>query len=259
MNENNYWDIISLKLKNVFYPRTIYEHYWITHNTLIQKWFKLDQKKNIRILKTDMFEESKSKDFFSYYYVKKHNVTGIDISENVLSNVLETKNLSLLKMDLRDLKFKENSFDLIISLSTLDHLDADDFQKAIVQMSKALKNNGEVFLTLDNRHNKLFYLEFFFWKYIVNIYDRDRCYEIDDVEKIISKTNFKIVDVDSAMFFPPFADKILILLNLISPKLKPFTNKASELILKIVGKSTKTKTRRILFGRFLAFRLKKKQ
>jgi SAM-dependent methyltransferase len=204
-----------------------------------------------------MFEEFKSNDFFSYVYCKKHRIYGIDISKIVSLRVNRHKNLHSIVADINKTPFKKNSFDLIISLSTLDHLKVKDFYNVIKQFELILKPKGQVFLTLDNKHNKLYFLEFFFWKYLFSIYDRDKCYEISDVKRILKGSKLKIVGIDAVMHFPAFIDKILIFINLFFPETKIFTDKLSELIVKITNKYVNTAEKRILFGRFLSFKIEK--
>jgi len=251
------WNRARLKLENIFYPEKIYLHYWQSHDELIQKWFGLKRKDNLVILKTDMFEESKSKYFFSYEYSKKHKIIGIDISKVVLSKVKKNRNLNLVVADVNYLPFKERSFDLIISLSTLDHVDDSVFRSTVKRLESILNNRGRIFLTLDNRHNVIYFLEFFFWKYLFHIYDRYACYKISHVKNILEKTKLRIVDTDAVMFFPPFIDKILIIINLISPKLEPLTNKISDVLVKLVERLMNDAESRIPFGRFLSFKIEK--
>lgn len=255
MGSAAYWDAVSVRLRNIFYPRSVYEHYWRSHDQLTQQWFRHSMKKNLTILKTDMFEESKSGDFFSYEYAKRHTIVGIDISKAALKTVRKIKNMHLVVADIRHPPFKQGAFDLVLSFSTLDHLGRKEFQPVVAELGNLLKPNGEMYLTVDNGHNKPYVLEFLFWK-LIPIYERDACYSVPDVAHELQETPFVIDDVDAVMFFPPFVDKLFILVKSFFPQAEPAISRIAERVLRVIERHMRLKKRRILFGRFLAFRLR---
>ena len=80
------------------------------------------------------------------------NVTGIDISNYSIENCIETMKPYLQVSDARELPFPDNSFDVVISITTLHNLDREDFIVAINEIERISK--GHSFITLDAYRNE---------------------------------------------------------------------------------------------------------
>ncbi len=80
------------------------------------------------------------------------NIAGIDISNYAIDNCIETMKPFLQVADARDLPFSDNSFDLIISITTLHNLNKQDFTKSINELERVGKGNS--FITLDAYRNE---------------------------------------------------------------------------------------------------------
>jgi len=79
-------------------------------------------------------------------------VSGIDISQYAISNCIETMEPFLQVADARQLPFPDNSFDVVISITTLHNLDEDDFKISIKEIERVSKEHS--FITLDAYRNK---------------------------------------------------------------------------------------------------------
>ena len=102
-------------------------------------------------------------------------VTGIDISEEVINycqKCYRNKNLAFEVMDATDLKFPDNSFDVIVSFETIEHL--SDHDLFLTELKRVLKPQGVVIISTPNKavygklegdahkfHLKEFYLDEF--------------------------------------------------------------------------------------------------
>lgn len=80
-------------------------------------------------------------------------VTAVDISEYAVRSVREAEkkeNLIITSKacDMRDLPYRENSFDCIFSYHAVSHTDTEGFHKILGKIKKVLKPDGEIFLTL---------------------------------------------------------------------------------------------------------------
>jgi SAM-dependent methyltransferase len=78
---------------------------------------------------------------------------GIDIRDN--SNISPT--LNFIQADCHTLPFKDQSFDLVVSLGVLEHV--ADYEQAIIEMKRLLKPNGYLFLMMGTTP---------LWKYLDN-------------------------------------------------------------------------------------------
>ena len=80
------------------------------------------------------------------------SVVGIDISDYAIENCIETIKPYLQVADARQLPFPDNSFDIVISITTLHNLDREDFIVAIKEIERVSK--GGSFITLDAYRNE---------------------------------------------------------------------------------------------------------
>ena len=80
------------------------------------------------------------------------NVTGIDISDYAIDNCIESMKSYLQVADARELPFPDNSFDVVISITTLHNLNREDFIVAINEIERVSKEKS--FITLDAYRNE---------------------------------------------------------------------------------------------------------
>lgn len=89
--------------------------------------------------------------FFSYYFEKMCNTTGIDYSEKmILSNPIKKKYL----MDATNLKFEDSSFDIAFCHAFLHHV--DNANKVVKEMKRVSRKH--VVILEPNRNNPLMFL-----------------------------------------------------------------------------------------------------
>ncbi|MGC9384300.1 MAG: class I SAM-dependent methyltransferase [Kosmotogaceae bacterium] len=80
-------------------------------------------------------------------------VTGCDLSESglrILKESAKEKNLdiNIVKGDIAELPFENESFDAILSYHSIYHVDSQGMSKVIEEIRRVLKKGGEIFLTL---------------------------------------------------------------------------------------------------------------
>jgi SAM-dependent methyltransferase len=107
------------------------------------------------VLKTDLFEEAVGAGVYPLLESVSERVFAIDLSSAVCRRVaVRYKDLFVLVSDVRRLALRPASFDLIVSISTLDHFeDQSHIQSALEQLFLALKPGGLLLVTLDNPAN----------------------------------------------------------------------------------------------------------
>ena len=114
----------------------------------------MEIKKYIAISKnTELLEVGAGNGFFSYYFDILCQVTATDFSE-VMLKLNPVKNKFL--MDATDLKFPDNSFDIVFESCMLHHLNNYDFDRVILEMKRVSKNH--LVFVEPNRNNPLVYL-----------------------------------------------------------------------------------------------------
>jgi len=102
------------------------------------------------------------KEILEYNSLKNKKITIVNL--NPESNCFWQKGVSYVFADIRKLPFKDNHFDYITCISTLEHIGMDnilytknqkyrekkifDFEKAVKELKRVLKEGGKLFITL---------------------------------------------------------------------------------------------------------------
>lgn len=112
-----------------------------------------------RVLKTDAFEEACG--LPTPPAVARAESVLIDVSPRILAQAARARRVRddrarLCAMDLRRLALRPESFDLVLSHSTMDHFSDDrDIGLALGEILGVLRRGGRLLVTLDNPHNPL--------------------------------------------------------------------------------------------------------
>ncbi len=91
------------------------------------------------------------------------NAIGIDIDNDKLAFMQTKVENNLLRMDAHSLGFKDESFDLILCIETIEHL--EDADKAMSEISRCLKKGKRVVIATPDNSRML-------WKIVQFLYDR---------------------------------------------------------------------------------------
>ena len=79
-------------------------------------------------------------------------VKGVDISEYAIKNAIGDMKSHVLVANAKDLPFEDNSFDVVISITTIHNLDRDDCTLALKEIERVSKGNS--FVTVDAYRNE---------------------------------------------------------------------------------------------------------
>lgn len=135
------------------------EHKRKTYLRLIARWADLTNSQSV--LKTDLFAEAFGPEQFLFDLAPtNNNITAIDISQEVVAGAKRqakrhgVDSSKYLCCDVKRLPFSSESFDLIISDSTLDHFPSEiDIITALKELGRVLRVGGTLILTMDNKSN----------------------------------------------------------------------------------------------------------
>ncbi len=156
------------------------------------------------VLKTDLFEEGFGQDALLDAFAATYPmVIGIDISQVVTAEA--RKRIPAARYVVSDasaLPFKAGSFDLIVSISTLDHLPPPLLAGALADLCRVLKPNGCLVLTLDSRHNPLHVFSNHFRRWLGRIH-AERCYTVQEVKAAMAGQPW-ILTHATAIYHVPF-------------------------------------------------------
>jgi len=159
-NETEHWDHVARGwLRGSIHGNLLDEYTRRTYLDLVARW--ADVTNTGMILKTDLFQEAFSQDQFLFDIAKVNsNVVGIDISGEVVQRAkMQARHINVdasryLCCDVRRLPLQENSVDLVISDSTLDHFPSEtDIISALKELRRVIRVGGILILTIDNKSN----------------------------------------------------------------------------------------------------------
>jgi len=130
-----------------------------THQDLVHRWARDLEVR--RFLKTDLFEEANGADQILFdLYSAEIQAFGMDLIEDTVRRArVRSPNPSsrFLVCDIRRLALKPGCLDLIVSTSTLDHLEsAEEFHACLHELAGLLRPGGLLVVTLDNIENPLY-------------------------------------------------------------------------------------------------------
>ena len=222
-----YWDKIANTLaKGQPFDELLAEQYRLVHLNLLNRWSTFPSTSTI--LKTDLFAEAlcPSRAFTWDILNKGNSLVGIDCSPNIVNlaraNTLDrtqSSSAQYVVSDLRQLPFADNSFDLIISDSSLDHFDKKaEAGLALRELSRILKRGGTLIITMDNKGNftePLFRL----WIYLgLSSFFIGPSYTMKELNRMLNMAGLRVVSNTAIIHNPRFFTKILVsLLRKIHP------------------------------------------
>ncbi len=108
----------------------------------------------LRILKTDLWDEARNTRILAWAAERGAKAYGIDISEPTTLQARAAFDRDALRCavsDVRDLPFRDASFDAIYSMGTIEHF--EETERAVEEMARVLKPGGRAIIGVPNRHD----------------------------------------------------------------------------------------------------------
>jgi SAM-dependent methyltransferase len=108
----------------------------------------------LSIFKTDLWDEAKNTRILAWAQRRGARTYGIDISEPTVIQARAAfpgDGLRCAVSDVRELPFRDASFDAIYSMGTIEHF--DETERAVEEMARVLKPGGRAIVGVPNRHD----------------------------------------------------------------------------------------------------------
>lgn len=180
-------------------PRLWRAHSDAVNSLLLARW--LPEKRVARLLKTDLFDEAVSAGLFHSLDRAARQVVGIDVSQPInAAAAAQYPSLDTVLSDVRALAFADGTFDVVASISTLDHFRSDaEVEHALREIARVMRPGGTLVITVDNLGNPLVALRnrlpfrVVHWLGLVP-YFVGRTYTVCDLEAILRSVAFDVED-----------------------------------------------------------------
>jgi SAM-dependent methyltransferase len=108
----------------------------------------------LSILKTDLWDEAKNTRILAWASERGARAYGVDISPPTVIQAraaFHDEPLRCAVSDVRELPFREGSFDAVYSMGTIEHF--DETEHAVEEMARVLKPGGRAIIGVPNRHD----------------------------------------------------------------------------------------------------------
>jgi SAM-dependent methyltransferase len=146
-----YWNEVGVSWSGAHRDRLWRAHSDAVNAAVLAAWLPPGSCQG-RLLKTDLFDEAAGAGLFSTLDARFRSVVGIDLSKRVAEAARSsTRGHPVTCCDVRSLPFADESFDAVVSLSTLDHFHTrEELSTALGELCRVLRRGGRLVLTLDN-------------------------------------------------------------------------------------------------------------
>jgi SAM-dependent methyltransferase len=256
--DSKYWDSVPGRTPSgQHYDAMLADHYRNTHLKLLERW--TGSQSFSSVLKTDLFAEAvcPSRSFTWEMLRQFDRLTGIDISCDICGKAKEQALLNAaaypletVNCDVRKLPFAGNSFDLVISDSTLDHFALKaDIDRALQELMRVVKPGGTLIVTMDNGGNVTEPL-FRLWIALgLAPFFIGKTYSMRELCDAIARTGLAVAEKATIVHNPRFFTKLMVT---ILRKIQP--GQADNRIKRLLDyfDSLETKTARYLTAQYIA-------
>jgi ubiquinone/menaquinone biosynthesis C-methylase UbiE len=152
-DEQQYWDDIAHEWTKNAQDRVWRAHSDAVNTRLCDRWLSGEPVRNL--LKTDLFDEAVGEGLWDFLRSRADVVMGMDVSIKTLREARPVRpRTPVTCADVRQLPFASDSFDAVISNSTLDHFHSlTDMAASLKELSRIMRPGGRLVITIDNLAN----------------------------------------------------------------------------------------------------------
>ena len=163
MSDSAYWNRIGKEYQDCRREHLLRIHMKNIYQNLLDRWTICSD--NCLAIKTDLFDEAIGPDYLMSLAKKKYGkALGIDISFDIASAAMKRMKSDaaqnhVVLCDVRQMSFKDSSFDPVISPSTLDHFEhKTDIVISLKEIFRVMRPNGSLVITMDNPFNPIVFV-----------------------------------------------------------------------------------------------------
>jgi ubiquinone/menaquinone biosynthesis C-methylase UbiE len=192
------------------------EHRRKAHLELMARWADVSSVQ--RILKTDLFEEAFGTDQLLFDLARvSSNVIGMDISRKIARRAKRAgkkygvEGGEYLCCDVRRLPFRDNSIDLVVSTSTLDHFHEEaEIVTSLKELYRVISVGGTLIITLDNKDKLGEPLRRLWMLLGLAPFFIGKTYSIKELESVLKGVGFRVEAATAIIHQPMFFLKLFV-------------------------------------------------
>jgi SAM-dependent methyltransferase len=161
----------------------------------------------LKILKTDLWDEAKNTRILAWASRRGARVSGIDISEPTVKlarAAFDGGPQALLGTvgDVRDIPFRDATFDAVYSMGTIEHF--DETERAVQEMVRVLKPGGRAIIGVPNRHDPFLRPLFATVLQALGLYayGYEKSYSRRALRTMLERAGFTVVAETAILFIP---------------------------------------------------------
>jgi len=175
---------------------------------LLERW--LPGAGTVRVLKTDLYDETCTDGLVPRLAARAQTAIGIDVSPLVARTAVRRSGVRAAACDVRRLPFRAGSFDVVVSNSTLDHFARhDDIADALREIERVLDADGCLVVTLDNPGHPLVRvrnaLAPLLQRFGVVPYAMGATHDQRGLRAVLDRCGFELVELTAVHHFPRVA------------------------------------------------------
>lgn len=181
-------------------------HYRRVVRNLLRRW--VPHPAGYRVLKLDLYNEATGTTHAGYFVEHGARVLGVDISFQVARQAALKcgADIRAVQGDVRELPFQDDSFDLIFSLGTLEHVQDGDQLPVLREMYRALRPGGTCLMGVNNLHSLSLtplLFEFLEWNgWIRHEWSYEPTYRPSHLRRLFCQAGFRKIRGDGTLLFP---------------------------------------------------------
>jgi len=158
-----------------------------------------------RIFKTDLWDEVKNTRILQWAADQGSRCYGVDISLPIVRQAragFGDRDLRAPIADIRQLPFRDGSFDAIYSMGTVEHF--DETEQAIGEILRVLRPGGRAVIGVPNRWDPFLRPLMVAMMYRVGLYGYgfEKSYSRRSLRRMLERAGFEVVAEDGILFIP---------------------------------------------------------
>jgi SAM-dependent methyltransferase len=198
----NFWEGVGRTFPSL--KRAASTHYYFEcERSLCEQFFPAMS--GLLVLKTDLWDEAKNSEILLWMAKKGARSAGIDIAYDIVHQArreLGDPQSKLAVADVRSLPFKENAFDLIYSMGTIEHF--TDYEVAVRELFRVLKPSGVAIVGVPNKLDPFLrpLLVHVLNKFALYPYGREKSFTAGELQLLLESAGFRAIGYSGILFMP---------------------------------------------------------